>query len=217
VLEPQYRAAVDQVRITIVQPRAQHPDGVIRSETITIAELIEFSIELIDAARATQAARRAAQGRQMVPLLPGVGVCPALVRTRRTWRRSSSAWSTCRRPATLPMPPSCCRDPHKLPILEQWIKDMRADAYARSWRGEEVPGFKLVQKRNTRYWLDEKETEQYLTRRGPGDGRDLRPEAQEPRADREARGQEESAEGSRRQEAAGTRWHPRTTFVRRSR
>ena len=40
---------IDQVKVTIVQPRAPHKDGRIRSETFHIAELIEWTSELLKA------------------------------------------------------------------------------------------------------------------------------------------------------------------------
>jgi len=40
---------IDQVKVTIVQPRASHKDGRIRSETFHLAELIEWTAELMKA------------------------------------------------------------------------------------------------------------------------------------------------------------------------
>lgn len=45
-----------EVTVTIVQPRAQHPDGRIRSDTFHVADLIDWSQDLIDAMHASREA-----------------------------------------------------------------------------------------------------------------------------------------------------------------
>lgn len=157
---------VDEIEITVVQPRMLHPDGVIRSETITLAELIEFSIELLDAARATQAPDAPLHAGAHCKFCPASGACPELVKhAQEVAQIEFGVVDLPPAPETLPI---ALRSEilAKLPVLEQWIKDMKSDAYRRLLAGEDVPGFKLVQKRNTRFWLDEKETEQYLRAEG---------------------------------------------------
>lgn len=43
----------------------------------------------------------------------------------------------------------------KLPIVENWMKEVRAEAMARMERGAKVPGYKLVRKLSNRKWSDE--------------------------------------------------------------
>lgn len=162
MLTPEERQFVDSVRIWIVQPRAQHPDGVVRSETVSVAELVEFSIELIDAAKATQEPDAPLNPGSHCRFCPASPVCPALVAHAQDLAQIE--FGVVDRPPGPESMPIALRSEilAKLPVLEQWIKDMKSDAYQRLLRGEEVPGFKLVQKRNTRYWLDANETEQYL-------------------------------------------------------
>ena len=48
-------------------------------------------------------------------------------------------------------------------ILEGWIKDLRALAFQVLESGSPMPGYKLVAKRATRQWVDEKQAAQFLT------------------------------------------------------
>jgi hypothetical protein len=56
----------------------------------------------------------------------------------------------------------------KLPVLEQWAKDVRAYVLTKLEAGEEVPGFKLVEKRKTRKWVSEAAVEGFLEESGWG-------------------------------------------------
>jgi len=49
--------------------------------------------------------------------------------------------------------------------LEPWIKDVRAFAFAQLEAGADVPGYKLVNKRATRKWIDPEATAEYLKRK----------------------------------------------------
>ncbi len=49
--------------------------------------------------------------------------------------------------------------------LEPWIKDVRSFAFEQLEAGNEVPGYKLVNKRATRKWIDPDATAEYLKRK----------------------------------------------------
>jgi len=51
-------------------------------------------------------------------------------------------------------------------MLEDWIKDLRALAHQMLDNGAPVPGYKLVQKRATRQWTDEKDVVHWLDGKG---------------------------------------------------
>src|SRR5690606_6882742 len=51
--------AVDTVTVTIVQPRAAHKDGRIRSETFHVADLIAWTADLLKAMQRSKAAKEA--------------------------------------------------------------------------------------------------------------------------------------------------------------
>lgn len=55
-LPPEIAARIDKVKVTIVQPRAPHPDGVIRSEEFHVADLVGWAGELLKAMHRSRAA-----------------------------------------------------------------------------------------------------------------------------------------------------------------
>lgn len=160
--------AVEVVKMTIVQPRATHRDGAIRSETISYADLIGFTNELMDAARATTAPD--------APLVPGShcrwcrasGVCPA----QRDRAQLVAQVEFGALPADVPPPPALVPTEilaewvGKFHILDDWMTAVRATLQGKLERGEDVPGYKLVAKRANRSWVDEAHTSQWLEARG---------------------------------------------------
>lgn len=53
----------------------------------------------------------------------------------------------------------------KAPLVEDWLKSVRDYAHALAEAGEDLPGWKLVDKRATRKWRDEEEAEAWLRQR----------------------------------------------------
>ena len=159
-------AVPETITIVIVQPRASHPDGIVRSETLTFAELMDFTSDLMGAAQRTLA--------EDAPLVPG------------PWCRFCRAAPTCRALAdhalavaqvefTAPEPVIEPPDPATLPkevlfraldhadVLEDWLRSVRAYALHKleedeSW-GE--GRFKLVAKRATRRWASDAAVEEF--------------------------------------------------------
>lgn len=169
-VEEQYGAGVvKSVRMTIVQPRAEHRDGRIRSEEIPFIELVEWAGELLAAARATTAPDAPRQPGPWCRFCRAKAICP-----EKLTEAQQIAMTEFSRVNTLPAPPAPATLPMevlvdvlgKLDILEDWIRDCRVYAQQRLERGEPVPGYKLVQKRATRKWVNERETQDYLKSKG---------------------------------------------------
>lgn len=160
---------VDDIEITIVQPRALHPDGVIRSEVITVEELLDFAIELIGAANDTQKPDAPLVAGDHCKFCPASGICPA---------RRDHALAVAQHEFAIDgndfVPPSPDTIPieqlaamaKKFHILKDWMADSEAIIRTRLERGEDVPGFKLVGKRPMRRWTDEDDVEKALKQEG---------------------------------------------------
>lgn len=139
------------VRLVIVQPRCDHPDGPVRSWEIDAIDLLDFRADLKAYAAATEK-----PGAPLVPgdhcrFCPAAPLCPAL---------AAKAQDV----AKLDFGPALSYDPQKLtlaldslPVLEGWIKNVREFAYAEAEAGRMPPGYKLVAKRAMRKWRDEGE------------------------------------------------------------
>jgi hypothetical protein len=147
---------VEKIVMTIIQPRKDHPDGVVRSITIDAAELSEFAIELLDAARATLDPN--------APLHAGdhCKFCPAKARCPELHRLSQEIAATEFDEVVAPVIPAPALIPPeqfadmlgKLHILDDWSAAMKEHAYNELLAGREVPGFKLVERRAERKWED---------------------------------------------------------------
>lgn len=160
---------VDDVEITIVQPRMLHPDGVIRSEVLTVAELMEFAVELMDAARATQDPDAPLVAGDHCKFCPAAGLCPAqrehaLAVAQHEFAIEGNDFVP-PAPETIPIEQLAAMA-RKFHILRDWMSDSEAVLRAKLERGEEVPGYKLVEKRPIRRWTDEFQVENLLVNAG---------------------------------------------------
>lgn len=160
--------AIETVEMTIVQPRAAHPDGIIRSEKISVVDLIEWSNDLLAAARATQNPNAPLAAGEHCRFCPAGAVCPE--RKKQAQAIAQVEFETLPEvvpPAPETMPPQMVAEViEKLPMLEDWIASVRQFAQNKLERGESVPGLKLVAKRATRKWKDEDAVRAELAARG---------------------------------------------------
>lgn len=158
---------VESVKITIVQPRVSHPDGPIRSEVVELGELLEFAAELMEAAAATQAPDAPLVMGDHCRFCPAMAHCPAQ-------REHAMELAQVEFGVVDSLPPLPASLPHelfeqmleKLPVLDAWSKAMWAYAEKQIKEGKEVKGFKLVDRRPRRQWIDEKAALDRLERDG---------------------------------------------------
>ena len=161
-LPAELRRDIERVKITIVQPRAAHVDGVIRSEELSLAELIDFTSELMDAARATLAEDAPLKTGSHCRWCPASGMCPAQHESAQLAAQSDFAVAVVPpAPALLPID-TLAEYATKFHILEEWMDAVRARLLGELNAGRAVPGFKLVEKRANRVWADEDKTAQWL-------------------------------------------------------
>lgn len=139
----------EDVELVIVQPRCPHSEGVIRRWRFKSYQLIDFSADLIDAAKRTEDPNAPIVPGDHCRFCPAGGICPAL------HERATAV-------AKYEFGAHLSYDPKKLseiltwlPSLEAYIKNVREFAYGEAQHGRCPPGFKLVAKRATRRWRDE--------------------------------------------------------------
>lgn len=148
---------VDQVRVTIVQPRVHHADGRTRSETFTVGELVEWTVDLLAAMKrsAQAAAEFGAEDWAEKWLAPGnctfcpaEGFCPALkskaLAVADVWFEDSAPRP--RYDPTQMSPEELAKTLDLLDQLESWIKAVRSYAHTKAEGGTEIPGYQLVAK-----------------------------------------------------------------------
>lgn len=154
---------VSSVTFTIVQPRAPHSAGPIRSWTVDGTDMIDFEDKLIDAIAATKA-----PGAPLVPgdwcrWCPAAASCPSLRGRVLDTARTDFA-------PGLPYDPAKLKEAlDSIPLIETWIKATSDFAFQESLEGRTVPGWKLVEKRATRKWANEVEAASALENLVPAD------------------------------------------------
>lgn len=148
----------DKVVLHVIQPRAFHPDGGIRSWETTPEFIKKFGQKLKIAALETE--------KEDAPLKEG------------EWCRFCAAAQTCPKLQTKAMEVAKLDfddvDNPKIPsvksmtieqiakvvehkkIIETLIKNCEQEVYDRLMEGEDIPGVKLVKKRSKKEWLDER-------------------------------------------------------------
>lgn len=144
-----------EIKLTVVQPRCPHPDGLIRSWTISAYALQEFAAELVEAAKRTEEPDAPLKSGEHCRFCPAAGVCPQL---------QSEAQSVAKKVFNDTVsydPKELAHVLSHLPRIEAWVKSVREFAYNEALKGNEVPGFKLVEKRATRKWNDPLEAEYF--------------------------------------------------------
>lgn len=157
------RAPINAIHTAIVQPRAPHVLGSIRTHSYTKDEILDFGTDLIDAAHAAM--------KPDAPLIAGdhckfckaSGTCSAL--RSNALAVAQDEFGVTRSIEDL-SPAEVASYMDKIPLLEEWIKSIRRHAHTMLETGQTLPGFKLVEKRPTRRWKNEEELLAWATTEG---------------------------------------------------
>lgn len=153
----------ESIWMTIVQPRCFHVEGAVRSQHITPWDLLEFANDLVDFAKATE--------KEDAPLIPGhycrfcpaANICPALeTKVKEAVKLEFEVFKED------PVEVIQHLDINKLsnalsliPLLKSWISNVEdtANFIAKSVK---IPGFKMVDKRGSRKWINEEQVIEFL-------------------------------------------------------
>lgn len=142
-------AVCETVDLVVVQPRCDHPQGPVRTWTISADDLLDFGAVLVQAARRTEDPDAPLVPGEHCRFCPAAGICPtvhskALTLAKEEFRNDLSY-----------NPEKLAKTLEWLPTLEAWIKSVKDFAYGEAFHGRPAPGFKLVEKRATRKWQNE--------------------------------------------------------------
>lgn len=168
---------VDTVKVTIVQPRAPHKDGRIRSEEFHVADLVEWTADLMAAMRRAAHASElwltqrgllsdaswAAEFLKAGPhckFCKAAATCPAL--EQKAFDDAGVWFDDLDQPRLTNMPDAddpekLARDLDALDMIEDWIKARRAHAHELAEQGVEIPNYILVPKQGREKWNEDAE------------------------------------------------------------
>lgn len=155
------------VTATIVQPRRPHPDGVIRSVTYDVVDLLDFHADLAAAVRVVRDAQEHDEASLLeqgflTPSEKGCRWCLAAPKCPAIKRRAQESAKQVFVKGEPYDAGELAQTLEFLPILEGWIKNVREFAYDEAERGKTIPAWKLVEKRPSRKWRDEEAAAQAL-------------------------------------------------------
>ena len=142
---------VDKITLGIIQPRYS-VDTAIKTVDLHVVELLEFQQDLIAAAKATEAKNAKINPGEHCMFCSAKPICPAL--RKEAELAVKSQFKVENLPTLNPVVISELLG--KLDMVESWVKGVREFAYSEAKNGVKIPGYKLVPKRATRKWVDEK-------------------------------------------------------------
>lgn len=160
----------ETITLTIVQPRASHPDGIIRTSVLNWETLRAFKKDLFEAAEKTL--------QPDAPLVVGdhcrfckaLPTCPA--QRQNAVEIAQTEFDAVEAPA-FPAPEMLTDEQLSKvlvggELLTEWLRAVKQYVMNKLDRGEPVSGWKLVPKRATRKWKDEAEASDSLEGLGLG-------------------------------------------------
>ena len=158
---------ITKVRVTIVQPRADHPDGSVRTVEYAYSELLDFTGELLDQAEATLKPDAPRVPGDWCRWCPAAAICP-----EKAGQSLALAKVEFAAPVVAPPEPSTLTVQDlawlldTVPAFEAWLKSVRTYATNLLETGGKIPGHKLVDKRADRKWKDEAKAVEWAEKEG---------------------------------------------------
>jgi hypothetical protein len=152
------------LRITIVQPRAYHDDGPVRSWDVPRDELIDYLIQFAHASRATEDPNAPLKVGKWCQFCKAKVKCPAQVQFAKDTLEMDFE-----EPTSKPVPPELLSDErildlvfNRIKLIEQWCQSLKDYAQKKAEAGEPIKGSKLVYTRAVRMWKDKDQAEKVL-------------------------------------------------------
>lgn len=157
-LAREYDFNFSEVKITIVQPRAWHEKGPIRSHTMSVEELCEWSDRFALAAKKCEEKNAPLRAGSWCRFCPAEIICPEKAKASFADLKSDFSMLA---PEEKALPDPRDMRPEALSaalkaaeLLDSWISSVRAYAFDYLKRGGELETHKLVPKKAQRKWVD---------------------------------------------------------------
>ncbi len=153
------------LRITIVQPRAYHDDGPVRSWDVPRDELFDYMMQFAAAAKATEDPNAPLVVGKWCRFCKAKVHCPAQLKNAQEVMEMDFS-----EPTSKPVPPAFLSDEKildlifsgKIKAIEQWCQGLKDYAQKKAEAGDPIPGSKLVATRANRVWKDKEQAEKVL-------------------------------------------------------
>lgn len=156
----------DKVKIGVIQPRARHADGPVRYWETTPAHLKKLAAELKVAVAATRAPDAKFEAGSHCRWCSGKAQCPVMFGAVQ--KQAAVDFGD----ATVPAVAASLKDVKTMTVAEMataliwdeaisaWFDSIRERAKEMLSNGQDFPGFKLVEGKSNRKWIDERKVAQ---------------------------------------------------------
>lgn len=142
-----------KVVLHICQPRAEHPEGTIRSWSTTPDELINFGKILKTKAIATAYPDAPLSPGEHCRFCPAAAVCPALHTKAMEVAKTEFRDPVLPEPKML-TPEHLAKVMEFRKLIEKWFEQVEEHCLLELMAGRKIEGVKLVSKRSSREWID---------------------------------------------------------------
>lgn len=148
------------IELVIIQPRAPHDDGPVRKWKLGLDELLRYEKIFRDAVKKCDDPLAELAAGPWCKFCPAAQQCPEL--SDEQFRKAQIVFDDSNPVPVLPAMPSHVeklgRFLNAADLIELWIEKLRDHAYHLLSTGSKIEGWKLVNKRSTRKWIDEEKT-----------------------------------------------------------
>ena len=154
------------VSLHVVQPRARDEDGnVVRVSHFTLIDLLEYKEDvLLPGIERLRAGDRTLKAGDHCRFCPAKGVCPEL--HQEAVRVAKMEFGDDPPEVDGMSDADLAEALDQAELISSWLEGVRAEVSRRLDTGVEVPGWKLVQKRGSRRWINADEAEKALVALG---------------------------------------------------
>lgn len=153
-----YEFNFDEVKITVIQPRAFHESGnVIRTWDTTTDELLKWEAKFKKGLKACRDPKAPTSAGDWCRFCPAKHVCPSV--STDAMRDAQIDFKKDKGLLTVPAPEDLENSHLQIALsaadkLDHWITGVRSRAFEVLNAGGTLPGYKLVMKRASRVWVD---------------------------------------------------------------
>lgn len=169
VVNRYHNRGIGAVELIVVQPRCPHSDGPVRRWETDPVTLLDFEVDLAQAAAATEAPDAPLKAGDWCTFCKAEATCPA--KRDRVLEIAGAEFGVYDAQPTLPVvtqmsPDELARVLTMRAEIGSWLNRVDEFAHAEATHGRGPTGFKLVAKRATRKWRDPAEASQALVNAG---------------------------------------------------
>lgn len=148
-------ALIGEIDITIVQPRAFHEEGPVRTWQTTGIDLMFWArAVLMPGAVRTESINATLEAGDYCRFCPALAVCPENAKNALAIAQTGFKDPVLPSPEAL-TPEQIVQVLKAADLFNAWADQVKAYAQYKLEQGEQLPGFKLVEKRANRKWIEE--------------------------------------------------------------